>query len=80
MLDLCYGAFVSLGKALAYAHAHGIIHRDVKQQNVIIDSSHQRVRVIDWGVSEYYFPGMPLFTTPFSPRSASPFVLLRGLA
>ena len=44
---------------------------------MIIDSSHQRVRVIDWGVSEYYFPGMPLFTTPFSPRSASNFVLLR---
>jgi serine/threonine protein kinase len=47
-------------QALAYAHARGIIHRDVKQHNVIVDNLNQVVRLIDWGISDFYFPGLLL--------------------
>jgi casein kinase II subunit alpha len=32
------------------------MHRDVKPHNVMIDHSKRQLRLIDWGLAEFYFP------------------------
>jgi casein kinase II subunit alpha len=36
----------------------GIMHRDVKPHNVMIDHDQRKLRLIDWGLAEFYHPGV----------------------
>ncbi len=49
--------FYQLSQTLAQTHARGVIHRDVKPQNVVINPSTRQIRLIDWGLAEFYHPG-----------------------
>uniref|UniRef100_A0A803KY72 Casein kinase II subunit alpha n=1 Tax=Chenopodium quinoa TaxID=63459 RepID=A0A803KY72_CHEQI len=44
-------------KALDFSHSQGIMHRDVKPHNVMIDHELRKLRLIDWGLAEFYHPG-----------------------
>ncbi|KAJ5072720.1 casein kinase ii subunit alpha [Anaeramoeba ignava] len=44
-------------KAIEYAHSHGIMHRDIKPHNIMYNPSKDVLRIIDWGLAEFYHPG-----------------------
>eukprot|EP00825_Cyclidium_porcatum_P007695 TRINITY_DN13864_c0_g1_i4.p1 TRINITY_DN13864_c0_g1~~TRINITY_DN13864_c0_g1_i4.p1 ORF type:complete len:345 (+),score=51.30 TRINITY_DN13864_c0_g1_i4:261-1295(+) len=47
-------------KTLDFTHSQGIIHRDIKPHNVMIDHNKKYLRVIDWGLAEFFIPGKEL--------------------
>jgi len=63
--DVRYYIFQVL-KALDFCHSVGIMHRDVKPHNIMIDHERRQVRLIDWGLAEFYHPG-----TEYNVRVAS---------
>lgn len=42
--------FVEVSRALATAHEAGILHRDIKPQNIVVTPAHE-VRILDFGLS-----------------------------
>ncbi|CAH1961908.1 unnamed protein product [Acanthoscelides obtectus] len=46
-----------LFRALDFCHSKGIMHRDVKPHNIIIDRENRKIRLIDWGLAEFYHAG-----------------------
>jgi serine/threonine protein kinase len=42
---------VQLLRGLAHAHERGVVHRDMKPSNVVVDTRVQLLQIIDWGLS-----------------------------
>lgn len=55
-LDGLLNVFLQVADTLAYAHARGVIHRDVKPENILIGPFGEAV-LLDWGVAKVW--GMP---------------------
>lgn len=46
-----------LFRTLEFSHSMGVMHRDVKPQNIMIDHEQRKLRLIDWGLGEYFHHG-----------------------
>jgi serine/threonine protein kinase len=72
-LDLALDTATQMAEALAFAHEHGVIHRDVKPANVVVTGQNGRITLTDFGIahlanSEHTHAGQMLG----SPRYMSP--------
>lgn len=54
--------------ALDVSHSNGVIHRDVKLSNTIVNTDDNRLQLIDWGLGEFYIPQQRL-----NPRAGTRF-------
>ncbi len=62
-------AFVSVCNAVAYAHSRGIIHRDLKGQNIVLGDFGEHI-VLDWGLAKRVGPD-PAHATTQEPGAAA---------
>ncbi len=50
-LDLALDTATQMAEALAFAHEHGVIHRDIKPGNVVVTGQRGRVKLTDFGIA-----------------------------
>lgn len=48
--ELC-PLLIEVASALGYAHARGVVHRDVKAENILLDATGARAMVTDFGIA-----------------------------
>jgi len=49
--------FLQVVKIVHHLHTHGIVHMDIKDENIIINKETKKVKLIDFGSSSYYKDG-----------------------
>jgi serine/threonine protein kinase len=52
-LERILGVLVQIASGLAYAHAHGVVHRDVKPENIFVGEFGEAT-LLDWGVAKVW--------------------------
>lgn len=74
--DACY-CFYTIVKTIKELKNSGIVHRDIKAENVLINESNHNVKLIDFGFSRKYNPDRLMSTAMGSPHYSAPEVLAR---
>ncbi|CAH1642186.1 unnamed protein product [Spodoptera littoralis] len=64
-------AFAQMVAAVGYCHANGVVHRDLKAENLLLDKD-MNIKLADFGFSNEYTAGSPLATWCGSPPYAAP--------
>jgi serine/threonine protein kinase/formylglycine-generating enzyme required for sulfatase activity len=52
--------FDELLDAVEFAHQHGVVHRDLKPQNIMVEDVSNRAKLIDFGLAKDFTHGMEL--------------------
>ena len=66
---------------LGYAHSQGIIHRDIKPQNILLTADHSTAKIADFGVARFSIADSPITrvgTNIYAPPEHSPLNPGRG--
>jgi serine/threonine protein kinase len=66
--------FQQLIHALGYCHSHGVVHRDVKPENILLDDQNN-IKLGDFGLSTYFNDGIFLKTSCGSLNYAAPEII-----
>ena len=64
--------------AVAHIHSRGIAHRDIKLQNILVDSTNDRtaqLKLIDFGYASRYIGALPMRTKCGTPYTTAPEVV-----
>ena len=68
--------FYQLINALEYIHSKGIAHRDLKPENLLLSQKKKSIKIIDFGLSNFFENGNNCLETPCgSPSYASPEII-----
>ncbi len=68
----CKNIFFQITKGMSYLHDLNIIHRDLKLDNIIIDTNSKKIKIIDygfgciatWDKKQNFFCGTPSYMPP----------------
>ena len=63
--------FWQIVEAIDYCHAHNVVHRDLKAENLLLDAN-MNIKIADFGFSNYYKADGHLATWCGSPPYAAP--------
>lgn len=64
--------FQQLVSCLEYCHNRQIAHRDLKPENILLDETKKKVKIADFGLSNWMHDGQFLLTSCGSPNYAAP--------
>ncbi|XP_044735404.1 serine/threonine-protein kinase SIK1-like [Chrysoperla carnea] len=64
--------------AIGHMHSRGIVHRDLKMENIMVASNKLQIKIVDFGLSNIWTPDSPLHTHCGSPEYAAPELFLMG--
>ncbi|KAJ2948234.1 hypothetical protein O0L34_g7462 [Tuta absoluta] len=67
-----------LVSAVRHMHARGVVHRDLKMENIMLDSTKQFIKIVDFGLSNLWTAGGSLRTPCGSLEYAAPELFVDG--
>ncbi|XP_032519790.1 serine/threonine-protein kinase MARK2-like [Danaus plexippus] len=67
-----------LVSAVRHMHARGVVHRDLKMENIMLDSTKQFIKIVDFGLSNVWSAGGSLRTPCGSLEYAAPELFVDG--
>ena len=51
--DVARGIFAQILEAVQYLFSEGVVHRDIKSQNILVDLGKKQIKLIDFGCSRF---------------------------